>query len=111
MYREYKCIYNLCNYIRALVEKIITLSLRKGDDVLKPYYVPWANRWTAKGYGYFNTLEDAQKAIERDKKKYPMVVKLSLNEKEKLQQLAETRKTTISDIVRQAIEKEVMNNG
>lgn len=78
---------------------------------MKPYYVPWADKWTAKGYGYFNTLEDAQKTIERDKKKHSIVVKLSSIEKEELQLLAKARKTTMANIIRQAIEKEVRNNG
>lgn len=74
---------------------------------MKPYYVPWVNKWTAKGYGYFDTLEDAQKAIECDKKKYQIIVKVSLNEKEELKRLAKIRKTTVSNIIRQAIKKEV----
>ena len=78
---------------------------------MKPIFVPWANKWTARGYGYFNTFDDAQKAIERDKKKYQIIVKVSLSEKEELQRLAETRKTTMAKIIRQAIEREVKENG
>ena len=77
---------------------------------MKPYYVSWVNKWTIKGYGYFNTLEDAQKTIERDKKKHQIVVKISSIEKEELQSLAKARKTTMANIVRQAIKKEVMND-
>lgn len=78
---------------------------------MKPYYVPWANKWSAKGYGFFNTLEDAKKTIERNKKSCTLMVKISPNEKEQLQRLADERKITVSEIVRQAIEKEVSNNG
>lgn len=78
---------------------------------MKPHYVPWVNKWTMKGYGYFNTLEDAQKTIERDKKQCQIVVKISSIEKEELQRLAKARKTTMANIIRQAIEKEVIDNG
>lgn len=79
--------------------------------VLKPHYVPWVNKWTAKGYGYFDTLEDAQKTLERNKKSCQIIVKVSPNEKEELQRLAKIRKTTVANIIRQAIKKEVTNNG
>lgn len=74
---------------------------------MKPYYVPWVNKWTAKGYGYFDTREDVQKAINNDKKKHQIIIRVSPKVKEGLQQLAEVRKTTVSNIIRQAIEKEV----
>lgn len=78
---------------------------------MKPHYVPWVNKWTAKGYGYFDTLEDAQKTLERNKKSCQIIVKISPNEKEELQRLAKIRKTTVANIIRQAIKKEVMTDG
>lgn len=78
---------------------------------MKPIYSEASMKWRVKGMGYFDTPEDAWRAIRLNERKTQLLVMVSKKMKIQLEELADKRKTTISDIVRQAIEKEVMNNG
>lgn len=78
---------------------------------MKPNFNELFRQWYVEGVGYFDNFTDAQKAIDRNKKNVKLLVMVNSDMKGKLEQLANERKMTVSEIVRQAIEKEVIEYG
>lgn len=64
-------------------------------------------KWRVKGMGLFDTPQEAKEAIQNSKKKTRLDVRISENTMVKLQLKAASQNTTISNLVRQIIEKEV----
>ena len=69
------------------------------DDVM--------GKWHVKGIGWFDNPTDAWRAIKEQELKTPLMVKISKEMKIQLEQESERRNTTVSEIVRTAIRKEV----
>ena len=78
---------------------------------MKPIYKLTTMCWFVEGLGLFKTKEEAQQAIEDNKLKHSIIIRISDKTKRQLEQLATDRRVSMSDVIRQAIEKEVQNNG
>lgn len=78
---------------------------------MKPVYKLTAMSWFVDGLGMFNTKEEALKAIEDTKLRHSILIRISDKTKRQLQQLAESRQATMSEVIRTLIEQEVNGNG
>lgn len=74
---------------------------------MKPVFDMCTLKWRVKGLGLFDSSQEAEKAIKNSKKKTMLNVRISESTLSKLQSMADTKNTTVSNIVRQIIEKEV----
>lgn len=74
---------------------------------MKPTYDSYKGKWKVKGLGWFDSAADAWREIERKELKTPLLICISKEMKAKLEEASAQRKTTISEIVRNAIRKEV----
>ena len=73
---------------------------------MKPVYDMCTHKWRVKGLGVFDTIQEAKNAMQNCKKKTMLNVRVSEETLNKLQELAISQNTTVSDVVRQIIEKE-----
>lgn len=78
---------------------------------MKPTYDPYIRRWSVKGLGYFDSLDSAKEAIRNINLSDTLLLRINPVTKKQLQELANSRKVSVSDVIRQAIEKEVTNYG
>ena len=78
---------------------------------MRPVYDICTLKWRVKGLGLFDTPQEAEKAIQNSKKKTRLNIRISDDVFSKLQARADSQNTTISNIVRQIIEKEVKDYG
>lgn len=78
---------------------------------MKPIYKLTTMCWFVEGLGLFKTKEEAQQAIEDNKLKHSIIIRISDKTKRQLEQLSTDRRVSMSAVIRQAIEKEVQNNG
>ena len=78
---------------------------------MKSYYDQYMMRWKVDGLGWFDTREEARKAIRKFSKDATLQVRLKSYLKCELETLAEERGQSVSDLVRGLIEKEVNGNG
>ena len=74
---------------------------------MKPVYDGSIGKWHVKGIGWFDNPTDAWRAIKEHELKTTLMVKISKEMKTQLEQESERRNTTVSEIVRTAIRKEV----
>lgn len=78
---------------------------------MKIIYDECTLKWRVKGLGLFDTPQEAEMAIQNSKKKTMLNVRISDDVFSKLQAKADAKNTTISNIVRQIIEREVKDYG
>ena len=74
---------------------------------MKPVFKLTTMSWYVSGLGFFKTKEEALLAIEDNTLKHTILVRVSDRTKRCLQRLADDKHTTMSEVVRQLIEKEV----
>jgi predicted HicB family RNase H-like nuclease len=77
---------------------------------MKPIYDPYIKRWVVKGLGYYDTLASAKEAIKQNSLSDTLLIRLNPNIKQQLKELAESKNVSVSDVVRELIEKEVNEN-
>ena len=77
---------------------------------MKPIYEPYIKRWMVNGLGYFDTLASAKEAIRQNSLSDTLLIRLNPNTKRQLKEIAESKKMSVSDCVRELIEKEVNVN-
>lgn len=77
---------------------------------MKPIYDPYIKRWSVKGLGYYDKLSEAKEAIRQNSLSDNLLIRLNPKTKRLLQELAESKNITVSEWIRELIEKEV-NNG
>jgi hypothetical protein len=97
-------------YIGALCKNLTTFITYSKGEIMKIKYDSLLMMYEVKGLGYFRTQEEALKAISENEKKTDLRITITPKLKEQLRLCAITRNTTIADIVRQAIEKEVTSD-
>lgn len=78
---------------------------------MKPRYNGVFHDWEVTGIGTFGTASEAREAIRQNQKTVQLLVKISPKLNDRLRALAVKKHTTVSKLVRQAIEKEVKENG
>lgn len=78
---------------------------------MKPVFKITTMCWLVDDLGYFKTKEEALAAIEDNKLKHSLVVRISDKTKRQLQQLVDLNKVTVSELIRTLIDKEVNGNG
>ena len=76
---------------------------------MKIEYTPVVGVWYIEGVGSFNTEEEARKALALHRNVKQLTIKISMDLLNKLNTLAKKRKTTVSKMVRELLEKEVQN--
>ena len=78
---------------------------------MKPVYDVCTLKWRVKGLGLFDTPQEAEMAIKNSKKKTMLNIRISESTLSELQSMAKVKNTTVSNIVRQIIEREVNDCG
>lgn len=78
---------------------------------MKPYYDPYFMRWSVKGLGWFDTRAEASAAIKKLGHDTNLIIRIKSDLKQKLEALANERDTSVSELVRELIEREVNANG
>ena len=74
---------------------------------MKPIYKLTTMSWYVEGLGFFKTKEEALVAIDDTKLKHSILIRVSNKTKRYLQRLANDKHITMSEVVRQLIEKEI----
>lgn len=74
---------------------------------MKPILDTATMRWTVKGLGTFANKKDALAAIEAKRMKNQLHLLVNDETYNALKRIAEDRETTITEVVREAIRKEV----
>lgn len=77
---------------------------------MKPRYNGVFHDWEVTGLGTFNSLREAREAIRQNQKTVQLLVKISPKENDRLRSLADQKRTTVSKLVRDAIERMVKEN-
>lgn len=78
---------------------------------MKAVYKIAAMCWFVEGLGLFQTQEEAKKAIDENKLKHTVNIRISDKTKHQLTTLAIEKNTTMSEVIRQLVEKEVKDYG
>lgn len=78
---------------------------------MKPVYDECTKKWRVKGFGLFDTPQEAWKVIRDNEKNKMLNLLVSPKMLNDLRALADERKISVSELVRQAIDKEVNANG
>lgn len=78
---------------------------------MKPVYDECTLKWRVKGLGLFDTPREAWEAIRLNEKKTMLTLMISRKMLNDLRAVAEKRKISVSELVRQAVEKEVNKDG
>ena len=78
---------------------------------MKPVFNLTTMCWRVKGLGLFKTREEALQAIEDDKLKHSLIIRISDKTVRQLQKLSDDRKLSKSEIIRLLIDKEVKDYG
>lgn len=74
---------------------------------MKPIYDPYIKRWSVNGLGYYNSLAEAKEAIKQNSLSDNLLIRINPKTKRQIQELADNRNVSVSDLIRQLIEKEV----
>lgn len=77
---------------------------------MKPSYDPYIKRWSVKGLGYYDNLASAKEAIRNHTLSDSLLIRINPKTKQLLQELADNKEMSVSDLVRQIIEREVNEN-
>lgn len=78
---------------------------------MKPYYDPYFMRWSVKGLGWFDTRAEASEAIKKFSQDTTIKIRLKSDLKQKFETLAQERGKTVSELVREYMEREVKDYG
>jgi hypothetical protein len=78
---------------------------------MKPVYDPYFMRWKVKGLGWFDTRAEASEAIKKLGHDATLIIRIKSDLKQRLETLAQERNKTVSELVRELIEKEVKDYG
>lgn len=78
---------------------------------MKPVYDPYFMRWRVKGLGWFDTRVEASDAIKRLGHDTTLIIRIKSELKQNIETLAQERNTTVSELVRELIEREVKDYG
>ena len=78
---------------------------------MKPIYDECTLKWRVQGKGLFDTPQEAWQAIRESELSKMLTLMVSPKMMRKLREVAGERKMSVSNLVRQAIEKEVNANG
>ncbi len=78
---------------------------------MRAVYEPFMQRWYVKGLGYFDSKADALIAIKNTTMSDTLIVRLSGETKQRLQEIATLNNVSLSDVARTILEKEVNGNG
>ena len=78
---------------------------------MKPVYDEYSFKWTVKNVGTFDTVQEAWDAIRECEKNKMMTFMVSRKMHADLQRVARSRRISVSELIRRAIEKEVQNDG
>lgn len=74
---------------------------------MKSYYDQYTMRWKVKGLGWFNTREEARKAIREFSQDTTLKIRLKSSLKQEFETLAQERGKSVSELIREWMEKEV----
>ena len=74
---------------------------------MKPYYDPYFMRWSVKGLGWFDSRKEATEAIKKFSKNAILQTRVKSDVKQKFETLAQERGKTVSELMRELIEREV----
>lgn len=78
---------------------------------MKPCYDPYFMRWRVKGLGWFDSRAEASEAIKKLGQDTTLKIRIKSDLKQKFEALAQERNKTVSELVRELIEKEVKDYG
>lgn len=78
---------------------------------MKPVYNLTTMCWFVEGLGMFKTKDEALLAIEDNKLKHTILIRISDKTKRELRRLSDVRGQTMSDVIRQLIEQEGNKDG
>lgn len=78
---------------------------------MKPVYDECCCKWRVKGFGLFDTPQEAWKIIRDNEKNKMLTLLVSQKMLSQLRAIADERKVSVSELVRQAIEREVNEHG
>ena len=78
---------------------------------MKPVYDECSCKWRVKGFGLFDTPQEAWKVIKDNEKTKMLTLLVTPKMLSELRAMADERKISVSEIVRQAIEREVKDYG
>ena len=78
---------------------------------MKPVYDECSLKWRVKGVGLFNTPQEAWNAIRDNEKSHMLNLLVSRKMMNDLRAVADKRNISVSELVRQAVRKEVNDNG
>ena len=74
---------------------------------MKPIYDPYMMRWKVKGLGWFDSRAEASAEIKKLGHDTNLIIRIKSELKQKIETLAQKRNTTVSELVRELIEKEL----
>ena len=78
---------------------------------MKPVYDECCCKWRVKGFGLFDNPQDAWRVIKDNEKNKVLTLLISNKMRSQLNQIANDRNISVSELVRQAIEREVNDYG
>lgn len=78
---------------------------------MKPVFKLTTMCWYVDGLGLFKSKEDALIAIEDNKLKHSLIIRISDKTQRQLQKIADKKKLSKSEIIRRLIEREVKDYG
>jgi hypothetical protein len=78
---------------------------------MKPTYDPYFMRWKVKGLGWFDTHKAAVDAIKKLGQDATLQTRVKSDLKQQFETLAQERGKTVSDLMRELIEREVKDYG
>ena len=78
---------------------------------MKPVYDPYFMRWRVKGLGWFDSRAEASDAIKKLSNSEVLQTRIKPDIRQKFETLAQERNKTVSELVRELIEREVKDYG
>lgn len=78
---------------------------------MKPCYDPYFMRWRVKGLGWFDSRAEASEAIKKLSKSEVLQTRVKADIRQKFEAIAQERNKTVSELMRELIEKEVKDYG
>ena len=78
---------------------------------MKPVYDPYFMRWKVKGLGWFDSRAEASDAIKKLSNSEVLQTRIKPDIRQKFETLAQQQNKTVSELVRELIEREVKDYG
>lgn len=78
---------------------------------MKPVYDPYFMRWKVKGLGWFDSRAEASNAIKKLSNSEVLRTRIKPDIRQKFETLAQEQNKTVSELVRELIEREVNDYG